>query len=173
MAKKKIKPQPEISLSLTGKREGVKHLIDCKCILPQYKNVHPPIFHKFIVFSEIIEPNADVVPSYVSCNNCGVIHRIIEINQSVILKKEESAAVPTIDDIKINLPEKLVGVLDKHDLSLATWQEVQFILEQKYWGRGIVLSKEKESDKTFGKYLMILGENLYKIDNFEREEGLI
>lgn len=153
-------------------QESIKHLIECKCILPQYKNVKHPIFHKFLVFS-IIDENGDIIPSYASCNNCNVVHRVIEVNQSQILKKEDSKSIITIEDIKPSLPEKLVGILETHDCSVATFQEVNFILENKLWGRGIVLAKEREGTLISGKYMVILGENLYKIEPFERDEGLI
>ena len=36
---------------------GIKHLIECNCVLPQYQNTKKPIFHKFTVFSIIDEDN--------------------------------------------------------------------------------------------------------------------
>ena len=33
--------------------EGVKHLIQCHCVLPQYRNANPPMFHKFVTFSVV------------------------------------------------------------------------------------------------------------------------
>ena len=40
---------------------GIKHLIQCHCILPQYRNIDDPIFHKFIVFSKM-DSNGDLIP---------------------------------------------------------------------------------------------------------------
>ncbi len=153
-------------------REGIKHLLECKCILPQFKNVSPIVFHKFVVFS-IIDEDGSIIPSYAQCNNCGVIHKILEVGQSEILKKEASAAIQTADDIKLSLPEKLIGVLEASDCDLSIYQEVQFILENKKWGRGVVLSREKNGDNVEGKFLLILGESLFKIESFLREDGLI
>ena len=36
-------------------KEFIKHTIECNCVLPQYKNIVPIVFHKFIVFSIINE----------------------------------------------------------------------------------------------------------------------
>lgn len=152
--------------------EFIKHLIECKCLLPQYKNTFPPVFHKFLVFS-IVDQNGDIIPSYAQCNNCSVVHKIIEVGQSEILKIEESKIVPTIEDIKLSLPEKMIGILQLYDCPLATWQEVKFIIENKMWGRGTVLAKERDGTSVIGKYMVVLGEHLYNIETFQREEGLI
>ena len=60
-----------------------KHLIECHCILPQYKKAPKPVFHKFIVFSEI--DNDVVEPTYVQCNNCGAVHKIYDFCKSEII----------------------------------------------------------------------------------------
>ncbi|NBP56906.1 hypothetical protein EBU71_10330, partial [bacterium] len=82
----------------------IKHLIECKCVLVQYKNITPTVFHKFLVFSEIDGTDGLVIPSYAQCNNCGVIHKINEIGKSSQLRKESMTALLTIDDIKSSLP---------------------------------------------------------------------
>lgn len=174
ISKKKIEEGAKIFFLGQQKEDNisyVKHLIECSCILPQFKNISPPTFHKFVVFS-IIENSGALKPSYVQCANCGIIHKILEIGESEILKgKEDSRVVTKVDDIKISgiIPEKLVGVLEVHDVPLATWQELQFIFEHKQWGKTIILSKERDNmGNIFGKYLLVLGETLYKIEPFEQ-----
>lgn len=150
----------------------IKHMIACKCMLPQYKNYNPPLFHKFIVFS-VLDQSGDIEPHYAQCNNCGVIHRVTEVGQSRIIKKESLPTLITVEDLKSSLPPKLVGILELHDCPLPVWQEADFIIKNKLWGKGFVLAKELDGSTLIGKYLTILGEQLYDLKSFEREEGLI
>lgn len=150
-----------------------KHVIECKCILPQYKNATSPVFHKFLAFSELDEDTGMVVPSYAQCNNCGVIHKVTEIGTSRVTKKETMASLMTTEDYKEILPPKLVGILELHDCPLATWQEADFIIKNSLWGKGFVLAKEWDGSTVLGKYIVILGTTLYDIKPFEREEGFI
>lgn len=150
----------------------IKHMIECKCILPQFKSIAPPIFHKFLVFS-VLDAQGLVEPHYAQCNNCGVVHRVTEVGQSRVIKKETLPSLVTIEDLKASLPPKLVGILEIHDCPLATWQEANFIIQHKLWGSGFVLAKEIDGATLLGKYIVILGETLFDIKAFEREEGLV
>jgi hypothetical protein len=137
--------------------------------LPQFKDLPDPISHKFVVFSELDETGA-VKSSYSQCNNCGVIHKVTEVGQSEILKKEESKSLLTTkDEIATSLPDWLKSTLEKYECDLHIWQEAQFIHLHKLWGRGIILSKEKEGEQIHGKICQILGESIHKIESFERE----
>lgn len=153
-------------------RDYVKHVIECKCILPQYKASPEPIFHRFVVFSELDE-QGEFVSHYAQCNNCGVVHRVIEVGQSRVIKKESLPSIISIEDLKMSLPPKLVGILELHDCPLATWQEANFIIQNKMWGRGFTVAKEMDGSTIMGKYIVILGENLYDLKAFEREDGLV
>ena len=79
--------------------ESIKHLITCNCILQQYQEVEPTVFHQFIVFS-IINQDGSIKPCYAKCNNCNAIHKVIEVNVSERLKKEDSPLVPDVEEIK-------------------------------------------------------------------------
>lgn len=167
-------PEPAITPqqffeSIEPKPEYVKHLVTCRCSLPIFNNVPEPPDHRFIVFSELDE-NGDVKPSFAQCNNCDIIHRITEINESHTIKKESMLALETIMDIKPDLPDWMVVALEQHECELHVWQEARFILKHGLWGRFIVLAKEKEDDYTIGKIMQILGHTLYKIETFERED---
>ena len=63
--------------------QGFKHLVQCHCILPQYRKMKDPVFHKFVVFSTI-DKKDNVEPKNVQCNNCGVIHKVFDICKSEI-----------------------------------------------------------------------------------------
>lgn len=146
-------------------REYIKHMVECNCFLPQYINHKPPIFHKFIVFS-IIEENGSIKPSYAECNNCGAIHRVKEVGVSVQIAKEMSAALPKIEEIKTGIPEAVCKILDGYKVDLSTWLEVKFIYDEQKWGKPVILSREEDGEYIVGKYLLILGEKLHKIDTF-------
>jgi hypothetical protein len=82
-------------------------------------------------------------------------------------------ALLTIDDIKSSLPPRLAAILEQNGCDLPYWQEAQFIIANSLWGRGFNLFQEREGTTIIGKYIVILGENLYDIKPFERDEGLI
>ena len=153
--------------------EYIKHLVECNCILPHLQEIEPVVFHKFVVFSELEDETADVVPSIAECNNCGAIHRVTEISTSEILRKESSRAFDSIDDIELELPEKIANILRRYECELHVWQEAKFIVNHELWGRFVVLSKERNEDTILGKALVIFGQNLVKVENFEQLDGLI
>ena len=160
-------------VSIKQQKAYIKHVVECNCILPQYRELSPLVFHKFIVFSEL---NRDglVKTSYTPCNNCGVVHKILDAGKSEILKKENSNLVPTIQDIETNLPGWLSALLKQHDCSLPTWQEAQFIIENEQWGKVLVLSREPDQnnkEKHITKYVILIGENLYKV-KIDQEEDI-
>jgi len=149
--------------------DGAKHIISCKCFLPQFKDLPSPPEHRFVVFSEFDEYQT-VKASYAQCNNCGIIHKVIEIGKSIFIKKEDSTALESIDDITDQLPDWLKGLLQKYDCDLPTWQEARFIYHNQLWGRYVILVKEHMDDNIIGKALIILGERLHKVEAFERED---
>ena len=149
----------------------IKHLIECKCILPQYKKLTNPIYHKFIVFSEIEETTGSVVKSYTQCPVCGAVHRVNEIGLSKILNKDSMLTLPTIEDIKLNLPGGIAAVLERHECDLPTWQEAEFIIKNKLWGKTLILAKDREGTEVIGKYVIILSPTLHKVEVFEMNDG--
>ena len=151
---------------------GQKHLITCRCFLPQFKRAKDPQLHKFVVFS-VINDDDTVVQKNAQCPNCAMVHRVIDICRSVVLGKDETRSVVTINDIKASLPEKLVDILEGNDADLPTWEAAQFNHENKNWGSFVVLSTDTVDGEKTGKILKILGENLFKVEAFSRSEGNI
>ena len=118
----------------------VKHLIKCRCVLPQFKKMQDPPQHEFVVFSKFDE-NDNVVPKFAQCTNCGAIHHVFEIQKSQILQgKEAMSSIVTIDDIKPSLPDNLKNILDSNKADLPTWEYAQYIIENELWGNFVVLS---------------------------------
>ncbi len=148
---------------------GQKHLIRCRCILPQFKRHSNPPLHQFPVFS-IIEDN-EVQLSFVQCNNCGIVHKITDILISEIINnREDMKSLKTIEDIRLTLSEQLAAVLQANDADLSTWLAVEFIIENKRWGEHVVISRDTDSGISQGKYIRLLGEGLFKIETYMRDE---
>lgn len=152
-------------------KEGIKHLIECNCILPQYRKRKNPIWHKFPVFS-ILDSNNNIDSKFVQCDNCGIIHKVMEIGKSEITTKENIGSIRKIDEIKLSLPDNIVGLLEQYKSDITAWEEVEFILENQKWGAHIILSKEDIDGNTNGKILVLNGPTLVKIKNFTRQEWI-
>jgi hypothetical protein len=129
----------------------------------------PPV-HQFIVFSVVDESDRTQI-KFAQCNNCGVIHKVTDICKSeVILNKEDMGSILTIEDIKSSMPARLVSILELNDADLPTWEAANFIFENKKWGEFVVLSTDFDSGVRQGKYVQILGESMFKVSSFTREE---
>lgn len=152
-------------------KEYVKHLIQCKCVLLQYKNIPNPPLHKFVVFSEIDE-NGLVIPNIAQCQNCGAVHKVKEVGVSEILRKEDAPTLLTIDEIKSSLSKNILEALSGYNLELHQWMEIKWIFENEAWGRIVILTKDSADGLITGKYIQILGQNLWRFNNFIREESI-
>ena len=150
--------------------KGIKHLIGCHCVLPQFRRRPNPVFHKFVVFSVIDDDDA-VISKIVKCNNCGVLHRVTDICKSEFIHNmEDVKSVITKYDIALMLPEKMTSILDSYDVDLPTWEQAQFIVDNNQWNSHIILTLDFIDGRTEGKLLRILGEKFYKIEPFFRNE---
>jgi len=150
---------------------GQKHLIKCRCVLPQFKNSNDleRKRHRFPVFSEII--NDVVKHKYAQCNNCGLIHKVIDICTSNIMSgKEDMNSILSIEDIKTSINSQLSSILERYQCDLPTWEQTQYVIENKRWGEIIILTNDPEEDNKVIKYLRILGETLFKVDSHTRKD---
>ena len=104
--------------------EGIKHLVECQCVLPQFRNASPPVYHKFVVFSVVNDADS-VVNKVAQCNNCGILHKVFEIGKSEILTGDEDgdSSVLTKEDIKMMLPSSVSNVLENYSADLSTWEQ--------------------------------------------------
>jgi hypothetical protein len=150
---------------------GLKHLVTCRCTLPQFKRHPNPPMHQFTVFS-VIGDDDKVVPKYARCNNCGMIHKVVEINRSEMLSKESMSTIITVDDIKGGLPPRLQELLEGNNVDLPTWELAKYIYDNKRWGEFVVLSSDSDADVKSTKYVRILGENMFDVGGHDREEVL-
>ena len=142
--------------------EGVKHLVQCHCILPQYRNRPEPVFHKFTVFS-VVE-NDRVVEKISQCPNCGVIHKIIDICKSeILIGKDENRTLIEKSDLALSLPEKVIDLLETYSCDLPTWEHCAFILQEQKWGEKVKIVSDDADDKISSKFLFFNGYDSYKI----------
>ena len=148
---------------------GLRHLITCRCVLPQFKRSPSAPQHQFVVFSAI-EDDGTFRVRFTQCNNCGIIHKVTDVCRSEVVPRESMGSIPTIDDIKASLPPQLANLLESNDVDVSTWEMAQFIIENKQWGNFVVLSTDEEDGMRQGKYVRILSETLYKVETFMREE---
>jgi len=152
---------------------GQKHLLKCRCVLPQFKDLNNPPVHQFVVFSQIDDED-NVVVKFTQCNNCGLIHKVKDLCTSEILSgKENMSSIINLEDIKLSLPSALVSILERNNCDISTWEQAQFILENKQWGNFVTLAQEEESGTRQGKYLRIMSETFFKIETFTREEQIV
>lgn len=149
---------------------GQKHLIKCRCVLSQFKRMAQPPAHQFVVFS-ILGDDDKVQTKFAQCNNCGIIHKVIDVCRSEVMPSRDTMlSLVTIDDVRPSIPEGLRTVLDTNHADLATWEAVQFFLLNKLWGQFVVISSDAEDGLRQGKYVRIIGENLFNVETFTRNE---
>jgi len=145
-------------------KQGIKHLIECNCILPQYRNVNPPLYHKFVVFSIVEDDN--VKQKIAQCNNCGILHKIEDICKSTIMHgSEDGSVIRTIEEISASLPLQLQSILKSNNCDIATYEQVEFNLENEI-DEEIILQKKDVGNDVNVKMLMIdFAKQTFKIKN--------
>jgi len=151
-------------------KQGVKHLVKCVCVLPQLSKLKNPPSHEFVVFSVYDDSHDDFEASFVQCDNCGVVHKIIDVcSSSILYGRDEMKSIVRIEDVKNAVPTALASILEQHNVDLPTWQQVAWVIEDKQWGTPVVLSSEYIDGTRQGKVMTILGETLFKINSFTNE----
>ncbi|MBM93976.1 MAG: hypothetical protein CMF51_04425 [Legionellales bacterium] len=150
---------------------GLKHLIQCRCILPTMKNRDNAPLHKFKVFS--IQDKNQIIEKLVTCNNCGIVHRVHEVCKSEILHNVEGTkSSVTIEDISLMLPETVLSVLNSYEKELPDFEHVKFMIDENKVGDFITLSQEFNDGRKTGKVLKYKGNSRFEIEPFSRSEVL-
>lgn len=143
--------------------EGIKHLISCHCVLPQYRNTSPQIFHKFVAFS--LTEDEQMKEKIVQCNNCGVLHRVYDYCKSeILLGKESGSSVRTVEDVELSLPERLAAYLKSQNVDIATWENVEWLVDNSHEAE-VVIRRDEQSGKTNLKILTIKKDGTFKTRN--------
>jgi len=152
---------------------GIKHIIQCRCILPTLKNKKDPPLHQFVVFSTLNNKNELVEEKYSQCNNCGIVHKIIDVCKSEIIHNKEALnSALTIEDIKLSLPENVVNILSTYNCDLATYEHVKFMYENDVYDEFTVLTREMSEDSTRieGKALRYKKGKTFSIEPFSSQD---
>ena len=145
--------------------EGIKHTISCLCVLPQYRKQANPPYHQFVVFSTI--DDSDVIePKMAECNNCGVIHNVIDLCKSEVVTTRDELNLLTRKDIGYMLPQQVRELLETYDCDLPTWEQALFIVNEKKWGSFIVLDRTSTDEGSDGKMLRFKEGGRYMIEPF-------
>lgn len=151
---------------------GQQHLIQCHCVLPQFRGRKDPIYHKFVVFS-LIDESDTVIPKFVQCNNCGTVHKVYDICKSeIITGKEDLKNVAKIEDFKFMLPNDLVNLLLNYACDINIWENVYFVMSKELWGSRVVLTRESVNDDTIGKVLIFKNERQFLVEDYLLSESL-
>ena len=159
------------------KRLGVKHLIECHCTLKIYEardDIQDHLFHKFPVYSQIDE-KGNILEKIAQCNNCNTKHRVYDYCKSELVhsEKEELYSSLDIEDIKIQLPDKISNLLTKYEVDIATWEHVLDIFDKEVWGSQVVVSRELIEQKYHVKVLSFESENKIKIKTHVIEDEIV
>jgi hypothetical protein len=151
-------------------KQGIKHLIKCRCILPTMKRLSDPPAHSFVVFSVVGEDGV-MIPKKASCNNCGIMHEVIEACTSkIITSAEGSASEMSLEDVAVFLPESVRNVLSSYNLELPDYEYVRFMIEEDKVGEWLILGSELNDTRRSGKILKYKGDNRFEVEPFSREE---
>jgi len=133
---------------------GQRHLIECHCVLPQYENKDPVVYHKFTVYSKFNERNK-IIPKYANCNNCGITHKVFDICQSEIFYGKEDVFVITKEDVKRSLPKNISDILDEHECDITQYELLEDVIYQNLYPFDIILNREIIEDEHHIKVLEV------------------
>jgi len=133
-------------------------------VLPQFRKRKDPIFHKFVVYSKFKEAGV-IEERLVRCNNCDAVHRVIDLCRSeIVIKIEETDTIVSEEEIKLGLPDKIIGILEKNNSDIATYESIDHIFNEKLWGEQVVISRQTvNNEKIHVKILEINGDNKFRL----------
>ena len=152
--------------------KGFKHLIQCHCILPQYKSMENPVFHKFPVFS-LIDESDTVITKYAECNNCGAAHKVFDICKSeILIGRDEVRSQMKIQDFKFSLPSSLYELLNQYDKELPDFEMAQYIVDHEEWNSTLVLSREEMDDSIQGKIIRFMSKEKFRVESYVHKDTI-
>ena len=126
-----------------------------------------PVFHKFSVFS-VIDENNTMIPKFVSCNNCGVTHKVVDVckTEIVISREDEITSQMSKEDLKHSIPSSLYELLESYDRGVHDFEHAQFIIDNKKWEDFIILKREEVDDTIQGKLVRFKSEDKFIVETF-------
>ena len=151
-------------MSNNWKKLGTKHLIECHCTLKIYQGSKNHLYHKFPVYS-CFDESGRIIEKISQCNNCGTLHRVLDVCKSEIIRsgKDKNVAEISKDDIACQLDVKIENILRRYNCDISTWEHVLDIIEKEAWEFPVVISREIIDQKYHLKILYIKSYNSVKI----------
>lgn len=144
---------------------GIKHLVECHCVLPIYRGSKREIYHKFSVYSKISK-DGKVIPKLVKCNNCDTMHNVYDICKSEISPgKDQSELTISLEELSLMLPDRLSNILLKNEVDRASWEQIIDVFDEERWGENVVLKRDIINERQHVKVLHINSRDSYKITN--------
>jgi hypothetical protein len=153
---------------------GIKHLIECHCTLKLYEGKEDHVYHKFPVYSKF-DNKGRVIEKIAQCNNCKTLHKVYDICKSDIIRsgKDSNNSSLSIDDLALQLPDKIVNVLKNYQCDISTWEHVFDIIESEAWDQKVVLAREIIEGTYHTKVMIIQNESKIKIETKVINDELI
>ena len=151
-------------------KKPIKHLIECHCVLPQYRNLSDPFYHKFSVFSEYDEENDEIQEKFANCNNCGVTHKIIDVCKSEIVVGSEDIKTLSYGDFSKTLPKSLFELLIENNCEICDFEYAQFILDYNLFEDDknfLILSRETVDNSITGKLLRFISNDKFRVEQYK------
>lgn len=150
------------------------HSIECTCFVGKNK-------FSFNVFSEILDENDEVVPSFEQCPNCQKLYKISDIFSATPVKTSDK--IETISDVQSSLPEHVRAFfIDFEDLDLAQWKKIRYLYKSELWkkpdwsirninhGNSVVIYTEFKNGIKYVKRAFFASERQILIKNVETNE---
>lgn len=126
----------------------ILHSIACVCIDYAEKGNGKNI--SFPVCSEVSD-QGEVVRHVAQCYNCGNVHLVEGFCKSRLQGKDETASLPNIEELELEVPERVGRLLKVNKCPLYVWQAANYIFKFGLFPNCIILSQEEqvESGKEF------------------------
>lgn len=126
-----------------------------------------PTFHRFVVFSKLDVESDTIEPTFAECNNCGIVHKVIDMCKSeIITGREDLRSQMSIDDFAVSLPASLFELLQSYNRDLPDFQHAEFIIDNNNWGSHIVLTKEDVDDYVQGKLVKFISNDKFRVESY-------
>lgn len=149
------------------------HAIECQCILPVYSKVEKPVYHQFIVFSQLQDDMIE--EKYVECNNCGIIHQITGCNKSNLISDTTNykSLVVNKEDLSYNLPSKYLDFLTSRNVEeIYIWEKINYLLENNI--KELVLFKRSSIENyIICEFIEIIDKDNFKITKEKLQRDII
>ena len=139
-------------------------------MLPQYRNLKDPIYHKFSVFSEYDEENDEIQEKFSNCNNCGITHKIIDVCRSEIVYGKEDIRILSYEDFSKTLPHSLFELLVQNNCEICDFEYAQYILDYDLFSDDknfIILSRETVDGSVTGRLLKFISKDKFRVEQYK------